>query len=104
MHDYLLALGETNISHLAKRNIIFKSALGGDMLLLRRVVSHESHVSHDSISLLNFPFLFRPKIFREDIKSKLHLSNFVRVFGTPSLVISSYLPPKKSPKILGFLI
>ena len=34
-----LTLQQTNLSHLRKRKIIFKSVLGGDMLVPRRVVS-----------------------------------------------------------------
>ena len=34
----MITLEETNISHLGKRKIISKSALGGDMLVHKRVI------------------------------------------------------------------
>ena len=36
--DLLITLQGTNISHLGKRKIIFKSALGWDMLISKRVI------------------------------------------------------------------
>ena len=35
--EYIYTLQGTNISHLGKRKIVFKSALGGDMLVPRIV-------------------------------------------------------------------
>ena len=43
-HSDLITLQGTNISHLGKRKIIFKSALGWDMLVPRRVFTSASPV------------------------------------------------------------
>ena len=54
-------LQETNISHLRKRIIIFKSALGGDMLVPRRVGRLESISIYDIEELSHrnkFPCFF----------------------------------------------
>ena len=64
------------------------------MLLLRRVVSNESHVSHDSILLSNFPIFSALKFSEKTNNPKYNWAILCKFFWTPTLVLSDL---EKSP-------
>ena len=74
----LLNVRDTNISHLGKRNVIFKSALVGDMLVPWRKgqkikQTHNNRLGHNHISLFRFSDVSRTRSARSAIHALIFL-------------------------------